>query len=129
MQNTIFDLITKNVPGWTNVTSPDDIVFNRLSGLSNACYKVSTKDGISADPPVLLFRKFEQELTDRRIEQAIFQTKSDDGTGPKLFFTDGTYRIEGFFHGRPISIWEMRNASIFLNYAEMICDYNFSPIA
>ena len=76
----------------------------------------------------MLYRKFEQELTDRRIEQAIFETKSEDGTGPKLYFQNMEYRIEGFFHGRPITIWEMRNHLIEMKYAEIICDYNFSPV-
>jgi hypothetical protein len=34
----------------------------------------------------VLYRKFEQELTDKRIEQSIFEVKSEDGTGPKLYF-------------------------------------------
>jgi len=40
-----------------------------------------------------------------------------------------TYRIEGFFDGRPITIWEMRNPMIYTKYAEMMVDYNFSPVA
>lgn len=36
--------------------------------------------------------------------------------------------MEGFFEGRPLSIWEMRNPSIFMQYAEIICHYNFSPL-
>ena len=39
------------------------------------------------------------------------------------------YRIEGFFEGRPISIWEMRNPLIYLEYARFICDYNFNTVA
>lgn len=58
---------------------------------------------------VVLYRRFEQDLTDKRIEQAIFEIKSNDGTGPKLHFQNYTYRIEGFFEGRTITIWEMRN--------------------
>ena len=40
-----------------------------------------------------------------------------------------TYRIEGFFEGRPITIWEMRNPMIYTQYAEMMVDYNFSELA
>jgi hypothetical protein len=39
------------------------------------------------------------------------------------------YRIEGFFEGRPISIWEMRNPIIYLDYARFMCDYNFNSVA
>lgn len=81
------------------------------------------------EPRTLLYRRFEQELTDRRIEEAIFKTKSEDGTGPKLYFMNNDYRIEGFFEGRPISIWEMRNPLIYLDYARFICDYNFNTVA
>ena len=68
-------------------------------------------------------------MTDKRIEQSIFATKSDDGTGPKLHYQAVEYRIEGYYHGRPISIWEMRNPFIYLEYAKMICDFNFSKVA
>jgi hypothetical protein len=81
------------------------------------------------EPKVLLYRRFEQDLTDKRIEQAIFEAKSADGTGPKLYFQNTTYRIEGFFDGRPITIWEMRNPMIYTKYAELMVDYNFSPVA
>ena len=94
-----------------------------MSGLSNACFRVEltpqsveqlkTEGKPMPDPALLLYRRFEQELTDRRIEQAIFATKSEDGSGPKLYFQDNEYRIEGFFEGRPISIWEMRNPYIY----------------
>lgn len=109
----------------------DDLTYRRLSGLSNACFRVQIKDGLHPDieQRTILYRRFEQDLTDKRIEQAIFETKSEDGTGPKLYFQDKEYRIEGFFEGRPITIWEMRNPKIYLKYAEMIADYNFNESA
>lgn len=83
---------------------------------------------VSDDPTTktLLYRNFKQFLTDYRIERAVFQAKSDDLTGPKMYFQNKEYRIEQFFHGRPLSIWEMRNPMIYLKYAETICEYNFS---
>ena len=37
----IYSICIKNVPSWNkNVTSPDQLIIDRLSGLSNACYKV-----------------------------------------------------------------------------------------
>ena len=41
---TMFAKIKEHVVGWESLTSPDDVIFRRLSGLSNACYKVSPKD-------------------------------------------------------------------------------------
>lgn len=35
------------------------------------------------------------------------------------------YRIESFYQGRPMTIWEMRNPTIIKHAIEMICDYNF----
>ena len=75
----------------------------------------------------LVYRRFTQEFTDRRIELAIVESKSLDGTGPKVHYHDMTYRIEDFFNGRAISIWEMRNPLIIDKYADLICDYNFCP--
>ena len=30
---------------------------------------------------------------------------SEEGSGPKLYYQDHEYRIEGFFNGSPISIF------------------------
>ena len=131
----IFERIVNHIPSWKqSLRSVEDLYIKRLSGLSNACFRVTIKDEIikntiSVEPKTLLYRWFEQELTDKRIEQAIFETKSGDGTGPKLYFQNLTYRIEGYFDGRPITIWEMRNPLIFTRVAEMIVDYNFDPLA
>jgi len=60
-----------------------------MSGLSNACFRVHLKDGVLPDlksPRTLLYRRFVQELTDRRIEQTVYAIKAEDGTGPKLYF-------------------------------------------
>ena len=121
------------MPEWARVIkSPDQINIKRQSGLSNACFRVWPKDESQLQlgvPRVLLYRRFEQDLTDRRIEQAIFSVKSEQGTGPKLYYQNDTYRIESFFEGRPLSIWEMRNPLIQENYAKLMVDYNFSPEA
>ena len=34
---------------------------------------------------------------------------SDEGLGPKLIYGCAAFRIEGFFEGRPMTIWELRN--------------------
>ena len=85
----IFDRITQHIPQWKEtLVSVDELTIRRLSGLSNACFRVQIKEGIkkTLEPKTLLYRRFEQDLTDKRIEQAIFETKSEDGTGPKLYF-------------------------------------------
>jgi hypothetical protein len=77
-------------------------------------------------PRTLLYRRFEQQLTDRRIEQSVFQTKSDDKTGPFNHYMNNEYRIESFYNGRPLSIWEMKNKTVYRKCAEMLCDFNFN---
>ena len=130
---TIVNHILEHIAEWKDVvSSPADVTITRLSGLSNACYRVEFKPHLVKPGMTLtklLYRRFEQDLTDKRIEQAIFKTKSEDGTGPKLYFQNNQYRIEGFFDGRPLSIWEMRNQIIYLNYAELMVEFNFSSVA
>lgn len=99
-----------------------------MSGLSNACFKVTLRDGLTAEPSVILYRRFEQTLTDMRIEEAIFKVNSDDGTGPKLHYQNAEFRIESFYEGRVISIWELRNPAILKSLVKMICRYQFHPV-
>ena len=54
---------------------------------------------------------------------------SEEGTGPKCFYQDDRYRIEEFFEGRPLTLWEMRNPVVAQSFAKKICDFNFSPKA
>lgn len=132
----IFERVGLHLPEWKEcLETSDDLAIKRLSGLSNACFRVEftkaflnklKESGKQApETKVVLYRRFEQILTDKRVEQAVFLTKSEDGTGPKLYFQDKEYRVEGFFEGRPLSIWEMRNPLIYKKYGEMICDFNF----
>ena len=134
-QTIIFDRMVENIELWKlHVKSVDDFTIKRLSGLSNACFRVQIKEGhcLEIEDPqtrTILYRRFELDLTDKRIEQAIFLTKSEDGTGPKLHHQAKEYRIEGFFHGRPLTIWELGNPMVYKAYANMICDFNFSEVA
>lgn len=112
--------------------SADDITIKRLNGNSNACFKVSIEEGLA--PQIitnrsLLYRRYEQKIIDKQIEQAIFIAMSDEGTGPKCFHQNDKYRIEEFFEGRPLTLWEMRNPVISDAFAKKICDFNFSPSA
>ena len=49
---------------------------------------------------------------------------SDAGLGPKLIQHQETFRIEEFFAGRPISIWEMRNPVIMRKFVHAIHDFH-----
>lgn len=41
-------------------------------------------------------------------------------------YQEGDFRLEGFFEGRPISVWEMRNPTIMMTFCDKIFDYNFN---
>jgi hypothetical protein len=41
-----------------------------------------------------------------------------------LYYYNNEYRIEEFFEGRPMSIFEMRNSIFLKKIAETICDYH-----
>ena len=76
---------------WQNsVHSLDQVEIRRLNGMSNAVYKVALKSEVtlsdSEDPRVVLYRKFECEIIDKKVESTIFQYMSESGQGPRLFF-------------------------------------------
>ena len=102
-----------------------------MSGLSNACYRVHIKDETKAaiEPSTLLYRKFECEICDKKVEATVFKSMSDQSLGPKLHFQNDEYRIESFFDGRPISIWEMRNPVVMKVLAKKIFEFNFNQDA
>ena len=63
--------IKEQVPSWAPITSVDQLEIKKMSGLSNACYRVHIKDG-GIEPTTLLYRKFECEIVDKKVEGTIF---------------------------------------------------------
>ena len=95
----IYQRVLEHIPEWARaVTSMDQIVIRRLSGLSNACYRVALRHGIVLEdrdvPRDLLYRKFMCAIVDSEIEAAVFKCMSDNGLGPKLIHQCKEYRIE-----------------------------------
>ena len=81
------------------------------------------------EPQSLLYRVFECPIVDWDMENELFQSLSDQGIGPKLYYQCAEYRIEGFFLSRPLTIFEMRNDIFLSAYAEKICDFNHNQDA
>ena len=82
--------------------------------MSNACYKVALKSDVQLPPNCqsprqLLYRKFECKIVNRQIESRLFESMSEMGLGAKLIYECADFRIESFFEGRPLTIWELRN--------------------
>ena len=124
----IFERIKEHIPEWGRVlTELDQLEIRRLSGLSNACYKVTLKDSVALPDPQMprqfLYRKFECQVVDKQVEATLFRCMSEAGLGPKLVHQSETFRIEHFFTGRPLSIWEMRNPVISRKVVNAL--YNF----
>lgn len=102
-----------------------------MAGMSNTCYKVKILDGIETiiEPRSLLYRKFVCEIVDKDVEATIFQSMSDQGLGPKLYFRNNDYRVESFFEGRALSFWEVRNPTIMQLVAKSFFEFNFNQDA
>ena len=67
--------IKEHIESWKDVTL-DQISIAKLSGLSNSCYRVHAESDSAVQPMTLLYRKFECELVDKRVEAAIFESMS-----------------------------------------------------
>lgn len=132
----ILERIQLHLPNWSMlVRKADDLKVQRLTGHSNACFKVEISPDLIEQNPgfegerIVLYRRFELQLNDSRIEHRIFKLLSDEGTGPKLLHSSDTFRFESFYPGRPVTVWEMRNPYVFCRVAEILCDYNFNQKA
>ena len=122
--------IKKHVRAWDQgVQTLNDIKISRLNGLSNACYRVELQDWVSlsdtAEKRVFLYRKFECTVNNKEIEAIIFQNMSEKNLGPKLVFACDEYRIEEFFDGRPMTIWEMSDPVIMKIMARKIFEHHY----
>lgn len=89
--------LKQHMKEWEGV-SDDDIVFVRLSGLTNIIYRVDHSKGLL--PPVV-FRKFGDAsgLLERKKENIIYKELGEAGIGPQLYFASEGFRIEQFLQG------------------------------
>lgn len=88
-ETTMLARIKEHVPSWNIITDVDQLSFKRLSGLSNACYKVTPKDTTLASivqPNALLYRKKVSELVDKEQEAIVFESMSAQDLGPKCLY-------------------------------------------
>jgi predicted Ser/Thr protein kinase len=95
------------VSGWADFEDSNFEII-RCSGLSNACYTVLNK-AVGVSPKRALYRKYENRVINVKLEQIFFNQMGKQGLGPQSYHTGENYRIEEYFDGRPMTIWEMRN--------------------
>lgn len=128
----MFARIKAHVKGWAVISSADQLDFKRLSGLSNACYKVVPKDAELAalvEPSALLYRKKVSDVVDKKQEAIVFEVMSSQGLGPTCFYQNDDFRIESFFEGRPLSIWELRSPVILRKLMRALVSLHFNKEA
>lgn len=128
----MFARIKAHVKGWSAISAADQLEFKRLSGLSNACYRVSPKDpelAVLVEPSALLYRKKVSEVVDKTQEAIVFEVMSAQGMGPQCFYQDDDFRIEQFFEGRPLSIWELRSPVILRKLMRALVSLHFNKEA
>ena len=143
--NTLESQIIKNIqdhiPSWNTVNfNISHIKIQKLSGLSNAVYKVNINldevqksnnkhyedEIIKIEPKSLVYRVFECKIIDKYVEKTVFAFMSENGMGPKLFYQNDEFRIEEFFLSRPITIFELRNEIFYKGFAQKICNFNYN---
>lgn len=60
----------------------------------------------------------------KQVESSLFEGMSEAGLGPKLMYGCATFRIEGFFDGRPLTIWELRNPVVMEEVVSAIFEFH-----
>jgi len=116
--NPEINLIKSYVKSWEKL-NPDEIQFERLAGLSNMIWKVSTKDQY-VSPSTLVFRQFGQGLVDRDQDNYIFQEISKTGMGPSCYALNTDFRIEEFYDSRQLHYKEVNKKFMRRNLAKSI---------
>ena len=127
MPELILTRVRDHIPSWS-LAQMHDISIKRLSGLNNACYRVALNSdfpiGEAGAPRTVLYRKFQNENLDLSTEKEVFKKMSQSGLGPRSYYQDSRYRVEEFFEGRPLSVWELRNPQICKVFAKALYDFH-----
>lgn len=66
-------------------------------------------------------------MANRKLEQRIFAFQSGISKCPKLIYQSDSYRLEEFYSGRTLTIFELRNDLIIERTAKLICEFNWDP--
>jgi len=96
------EAIKTYVHSWEHL-APEQIQFERLGGLSNQMWKVTSLDS-SIEPKSVIFRKFgNSTLVDRKQENYILSGLADKGFAPKFYGGTDEYRIEKFYESTTLT--------------------------
>jgi len=100
------EAIQAHLESWRNLT-PDQMKFERLGGLSNRIWKVSSP-GSSIFPEAVIFRKFNHsQIVDRVKENHILRELAKAGVGSKFYAGTDEYRIEKYYESTELNPAEL----------------------
>ena len=72
----MLERIQAHLPEWKESVTLADVVFTRMSGTINPCFKVEVKrktaEGLQQAPCIVLYRKFLNDLIDKEKEAMVF---------------------------------------------------------
>ena len=103
--------IKSNLNSWGNL-SPEEFQFERLAGLSNQIWKVTSLSA-EAQPRSIIFRRFGEGgcCVDREKEDYILKGLTQHGVGPKIYGGNEEFRIEKFLESSTLSPAELEKIS------------------
>jgi len=96
------EAIKAHIESWRGL-SPDEMKFERLGGLSNRIWKVSSI-GSSVFPQAIIYRKFNHsQIVDRQKENHILRELARKGIGSQFYAGTDEYRIEKYYESNELN--------------------------
>jgi len=115
------DCIKSQVESWRDI-SPSKLKVERLSGLSNEIWKVSSTEDV--EPKTVIFRKFGDAgaICDRERENYIIQGLAKKKLSPPFYGGNKEYRIEKFEKSEPLSPEDVKDKLTRRRIARLLAD-------
>src|SRR4051794_16646969 len=115
------ECIKSHVDTWESV-SPSKMKVERLSGLSNEIWKVTSKEKVK--PKTVIYRKFGEAgaICDRERENYIIQGLSKKHLSPPFYGGNKEYRIEEFQKSEPLTPEDVKEKRTARRIARLLAD-------
>jgi thiamine kinase-like enzyme len=102
-----FAFIKATLPQWKDLLL-NDVSFERLSGITNVVFKVTTYQA-GIEPNTMILRKYGKNgIIDRNKEGYVFELLGGQGLGPKSYGGNEDYRLEEYVPSRVIKPTEIK---------------------
>jgi len=115
-------MIKSYLTSWEKVC-PSQIKFERLAGLSNVIWKVTSLSQVEG-PSSIIFRKFgdNEEIISRDQEHYVFTELAKTGLGPSHYGGNERARLEEFYESRCLKPSDVSNDAIRKNVAKSLAN-------